>query len=205
MRRLNTRCGSSRSAVSLVELLVVLFILAALVGLLLPAVQSARESSRRATCQNNLHQLEVAVRSYWSLKQQLPPRGQSTSASGWPVEALPFLEDSERAHELRSNPSIDPLRASPAAMTRPLTMACPSVNEEEKATPSLPNAHYVLAANSGRDTFSMGDAPIGYRIPWVAAPEVDAETWRRERGPHEGGFHIVRAEGSVQFVMPEDD
>jgi prepilin-type N-terminal cleavage/methylation domain-containing protein len=45
----------NRRAVTLVELLVVLVILAGLVGLLLPAVQAAREKAREAVCKNNLH------------------------------------------------------------------------------------------------------------------------------------------------------
>jgi len=63
----------SRSAFSLVELLVVIAIIAVLVALLLPAVQSARESARRSSCGNNLRQMAVALLAYESSHGRLPP------------------------------------------------------------------------------------------------------------------------------------
>src|SRR5207244_4509678 len=67
-------------------------IISVLAGLLLPAVQKAREAANRMSCGNNLHQLGLAMHMYHDTLGTLPPDRLRTGYATWAVLLLPFLE-----------------------------------------------------------------------------------------------------------------
>src|SRR5215471_11731879 len=91
-----------RPAFTMIELLTVVAIIGILISLLLPAIQSSRETARQVQCANNLMQLGVALGHYTSTHRVLPPG--VVNAKGpilnlpqgyhfsWSVQVLPFIE-----------------------------------------------------------------------------------------------------------------
>ncbi len=80
---------SDNRGFSLIELLVVITIIGVLMGLLLPAVQQARESARLGQCSNNLHQIGTA---YHRHKAAFGGRSRGLTASTWTGTLKEFLE-----------------------------------------------------------------------------------------------------------------
>ena len=97
---------------TLVELLVVIAIIGTLVGLLLPAVQAARESSRRGACQNNIKQLSLAMLNYESARKRLP------NNFGKEANAAPGLPSPPPNDTIRRTSTMTPSLAASAASPR---------------------------------------------------------------------------------------
>jgi prepilin-type N-terminal cleavage/methylation domain-containing protein/prepilin-type processing-associated H-X9-DG protein len=86
--------GPQGRGFTIVELLVVIAVIGILMGLLLPAIQAARESGRRTACMSNAYQLGMAVNRYDQDKGRVPGWVNLLGGGnvGWPVMCLPYLE-----------------------------------------------------------------------------------------------------------------
>jgi prepilin-type N-terminal cleavage/methylation domain-containing protein len=137
------RCRTlgTKRGFTLVELLVVIAIIGVLVGLLLPAVQAARESARRASCQNNFRQLGIASHNYHDVHNQFPPgwmRQANANEESWGFIALllPQVEQENLHRQLGvgrgsyfsqlSNASIGASQVVPASKSHLKILVCPS-------------------------------------------------------------------------------
>jgi len=152
---------SARKAFTLVELLVVIAIIGTLVGLLLPAVQSAREAARRSQCTNSLKQLATALTIREGSTKDLPgyinklgiTGSNKISRASWVVMTFPHIEQVQLFEQWNSgNPTYSAIEL----------LVCPSNPPVTQGEPSL---SYV--ANSGfRRSWDRGGTG---NFPWEPA------------------------------------
>lgn len=154
------RARAERSAFTLIELLVVIAIIGVLIGLLLPAVQKAREAASRTKCANNLKQIGLAMHNYMDTNQMLPPNGNYTyngtavtAANAWSAMAriLPYIEQESLYRNIDFSVSYSTQIG--VASKRVATFMCPAeVNDKGNGTdPTFGNKHWPInyAMNEG--------------------------------------------------------
>lgn len=198
---------------TLVELLVVIAIIGVMVGLLLPAVQAAREAARRMSCGNNFKQIGLAVHNYHAAYDQLPTHGTGTNgpaAAGDPntgggrtarslsflVGILPFMEQ-QALWEQISNPLN--VRLNGSAMTSPWNAMGPHPDltnaylpwQTEVSGLRCPSDPGVGAPAQGRTNYAacLGDSPFRHE---TTSPNANGGTStaaaEMQRGSHRGMF-----------------
>jgi len=143
-----------KRGLTLIELLVVIAIIGLLVALLLPAVQAAREASRRSSCSNNLRQLGVAILSYHDNYGSFPPgnvtktqgicHGDALAGVGYPTEDgsnrlianLPFIEEASLYATYDFNDFNEAAQNRKVREAYIVSYLCPSDLEAELGVPA---------------------------------------------------------------------
>ena len=169
--------GERGAGFTLVELLVVITIIGVLIALLLPAVQGARESARRAQCMNNLKQIGLGALHHEQAQGHFPTGGWgyywvgdpdrgfgSDQPGGWIYNILPYIEQENLRNLGKGGDSTQKLTAAAAVVMTPLQMLnCPSRRRPALYPSSKPRnsgsisgaAKTDYAANTGSDSYSF--------------------------------------------------
>ena len=129
-------CPTRERGFTLIELLLVVGIIAVLISLLLPAIQSSRENARRVQCSKNLMQIGLALANYASTHKVFPPgvvndKGPISNVPvgyhfGWAVQILPYLEQAPVYREFDFSQSVYAPRNDTARGHRIQSFLCPS-------------------------------------------------------------------------------
>ena len=188
--RQSIRTSSRAAGFTLVELLVVIAIIGVMVGLLLPAVQAAREAARRMSCGNNLKQVGLALHNYESTYKKFPPLVFLGNGSGtpqgpyhhtWMTSILPFIEQGALHDSINF---LLPAWQQPHVSQLVPTLQCPTSPQFSDTTRSHGIAWSNYAAAEG---YELNE--INY--PWYDDPIEDA----LPSADYSGIFTVLQSNG----------
>jgi prepilin-type N-terminal cleavage/methylation domain-containing protein len=197
-----------RRGFTLVELLVVIAIIAVLIGLLLPAVQSAREAARRINCTNKVKQLALAVHIYHDTYRRLPPAFDRTASnlsngeySTFLFALVPYIEQAMLPDMCAGGPMWGSNNATQTgfAFGKPIAgynvsdFVCPST------TSNSPHAH---EGNWGLTNYVYNFQAIGQVNP-DNTPKMDVQHWIWTKWPSVGGMNYWQDGTSHAIVLGE--
>ncbi len=194
-----------------------------LVGLLLPAVQAAREAARRMSASNNLKQIGLGIHNYHSAYRHLPADivdEDGTPLLSWRVAILPFIEQQALYQQFHLDEAWDSPHNTKLSKTMVQVFQDPSL--------PLPPGQTVFHAMVGdglmfsageesrfRDvtdglsnTIMVVEADASEAVPWAAPKniEIAMDAPLKQMGHiHQGGFHVLMGDGAVIFITHSID
>ncbi|MFI5457907.1 MAG: DUF1559 domain-containing protein [Isosphaerales bacterium] len=182
-----------RSAFTMIELLIVIAIIAILIALLLPAIQSSRETARRSQCANNLMQLGIALANYASTHSVFPPgvvndkgpilnlpRGYHHS---WIVQILPFIGQDNVYRRIDFRQGVYEPSNDTAVGVGIATLMCPSSRVPRSST-NYAGCHHDVDAPIAAD--NHGVLYLNSRVRYDDIPDGPAHTILLGEIPNDG-------------------
>ena len=191
---------------TLVELLVVVAVIGILIGLLLPAVQSAREATRRIQCSNNLKQIGLGFHNYESATRRLPAGGiQSNFISGF-ASILPHLKQGNiyQQYDFRLY-YTHPLNVAVSKQRVP-TYLCPSTNIPRDVPANTSTASGAAIEIGSASTYLLNEGTNQYMAECDGAFPAIYDTYRNRHlkmADFTDGVSNTFAVGETTYDFPQ--
>jgi hypothetical protein len=195
-----------------------------MVGLLLPAIQAAREAARRMSASNNLKQIGLAIHNYHAAYNKLPPAAivdeDGKPLLSWRVAILPFLEQQALYEQFHLDEPWDSPHNKPLSLMLPAVYVDPSAPLEPGYTvfEAPVGDEYIFRANEGNSFRNITDGlsnsimvmEVGRdnAVIWSKPDDIEIDLDDPLEGMgnvHQGGFHVLMGDGAVRFVANSID
>ena len=191
---------------TLIELLVVIAIIGVLASLLLPAIQSARESARRMQCQSNIRQIGIALHTYHDIHKSFPNssvgldnregRG-GTGFYSWLAQILPQMEQTNLYRSIDFNlANSDRTNYASAADYRDYTVSATHKNAKSMAT-MVPI--YLCPSEPAQRVIS---SPMGRVAPGSYVGNIG---WPKNSSLPDGSAKTMQQNGVIGLINPSVD
>ena len=208
MRRLFIRkIRPARRGFTLIELLVVISIIATLMSLVLPAVQSARQAARRLQCMNNMKNLGLAATNFASsrgglplLSEPAPGLASSTGNTLWAMQLLPFMDQAGAIEYITQQSTT---AAANAAVTTVLSasysiLQCPDDSNHFRHSGGL-----SYGANMGYGGWTCTTAGVSASYDFGSDHTAQALDWNSNKQSDDRDKQVARSTGV--FWAPDAD
>ena len=173
---------------TLIELLVVIAVISVLIGLLLPAVQAARETANRIKCANNLKQIGLAMHNYHDTHRTLPPSRFGVGGGvSWAWMILPQLEQDNLYNSVNLDSAFEDVPRTAFAGSVPIYF-CPSRRKPQDTTQSFSQMSGAcilldgMQGSPGDYAASIGTTGADYTLETVLGPLPQNGVFRWDRG-----------------------